>query len=109
MIVRLTHQSNERAQKASDVSVAAVRTGGNQQNMELVKKFSVPELRAVEILPKNRMIKPIQGKASHETMHALGFIHEHQRIDREDFIKINYENIASLCGPSESFYLLHNT
>lgn len=29
----------------------------------------------------------------HEVMHALGFIHEHQRVVRDQFLKVFYENI----------------
>ena len=41
------------------------------------------------------------GKVSHETMHALGFIHEHQREDRDDYIKVNYDNIAFKLGVNQ--------
>lgn len=30
---------------------------------------------------------------NHEIFHALGFYHEHQRSDRENYIKVKYENI----------------
>uniref|UniRef100_A0A3B3ZJV5 Metalloendopeptidase n=1 Tax=Periophthalmus magnuspinnatus TaxID=409849 RepID=A0A3B3ZJV5_9GOBI len=31
--------------------------------------------------------------AEHEFLHALGFMHEHQRFDRDDFVTINFTNV----------------
>ncbi|KAK2176354.1 hypothetical protein NP493_667g00011 [Ridgeia piscesae] len=35
------------------------------------------------------------GVLAHEIGHALGLIHEHQRYDRDDYISLNLDNIAS--------------
>ena len=34
-----------------------------------------------------------RGRSLHEFMHALGFLHEHQRADRDNFIDVHWENI----------------
>ena len=39
-----------------------------------------------------------KGKATHEILHAIGFVHEHQRPGRDEFIKVIIENIDERCG-----------
>ena len=40
------------------------------------------------------------GTAAHEMMHALGISHEHQRWDRDDWIRIDWEALAKFDTPS---------
>ena len=43
-----------------------------------------------------------QGIVIHELLHAAGFQHEHQRPDRDQYIKVIYENIEP--GHEQNFY-----
>ncbi|CAF1510752.1 unnamed protein product [Adineta ricciae] len=45
-----------------------------------------------------------QGPITHELMHTLDFLHEHQRPDRDQYIQINWENVAE---NSEDSFALH--
>lgn len=37
----------------------------------------------------------VKGNIMHELMHVLGFIHEHQRGDRDSYININWQNLMT--------------
>lgn len=41
----------------------------------------------------------VAGVVIHELLHALGFYHHHSRSDRDDFLKVNYENINPQAYP----------
>jgi len=36
-----------------------------------------------------------KGTVLHESMHAMGFFHEHTRLDRDNYVKINWQNIKA--------------
>jgi len=42
----------------------------------------------------------------HEIGHTLGFIHEQNRADREDYVQINFENIVD--GARDQFFIANN-
>jgi len=41
------------------------------------------------------------GRSLHEFFHALGFLHEHQRPDRDSFVDVHWENIRN--GHAQDF------
>src|SRR5581483_10099392 len=49
---------------------------------------SIPPVLTIDSLSR--------GQICHETGHLLGFQHEHQRIDRDSYITVNFANIC--CG-----------
>jgi hypothetical protein len=44
----------------------------------------------------------------HELLHALGQIHEHQRLDRDTFVVINTNNVGNMCGTGNNQSCTHN-
>lgn len=43
------------------------------------------------------------GVATHEVFHAMGFHHEHQRIDRDKYIRVQWESIKQTgCGANRN-------
>lgn len=49
----------------------------------------------IENIPISLLVmdEPTVGVAIHEWLHILGFNHEHQRPDRSDFIRVNFQNM----------------
>ena len=48
----------------------------------------------------------VLGTFQHETMHALGFIHEHARPDRDEHVDVHFENVEkSKCYNSHRIFL----
>lgn len=47
------------------------------------------------------------GIIAHEIGHALGFFHEHQRRDRDKYIRINGENLIK--GREALFAVIHSS
>jgi len=43
------------------------------------------------------------GNAMHELGHVIGFYHEHQRYDRDDYIKMYYDNLDGSQAASDSY------
>jgi len=42
------------------------------------------------------------GAVMHEVLHTLGFFHEHNRPDRDNFVTIHFDNIM----PSNSIFIM---
>ena len=56
----------------------------------------------IQVLNLNRECASSSGEVIHELLHTLGFYHEHQREDSDDYINIIWENVLD----SSKCYLL---
>ena len=57
----------------------------------LIGRWNMPEGQWVKLERNNYCLSP--GTVTHELIHSVGFWHEHQRPDRDDWVTINYDNI----------------
>ena len=48
------------------------------------------------------------GTAAHEMMHALGISHEHQRFDRDDWITIDWQALATFDTAESKKFLCYS-
>lgn len=50
----------------------------------------------------------VLGTVEHETMHSLGFIHEHSRPDRDSYVKVMWDNIEKREWANFNKYTVHD-
>ena len=91
-------------QNSTHISFIDISTKGTNGIKDYVtftastRNFSFPGKRIgiqyVELIPDNSK-NDLIGTALHEICHVIGLFHEHQRADRDQFVKINSNIIAS--------------
>ncbi|XP_065909427.1 uncharacterized protein [Dysidea avara] len=57
--------------------------------------------RSYEVYLSERCSTP--GNAMHELGHVIGFHHEHQRYDRDEYIEMNYDNLVDSKAANNSY------
>lgn len=79
-----------------NVNVDARLTGSVPPSLRLVSCFSgVGRLGDKQVVSLQRFGCVQNGIIQHELLHALGFYHEHTRFDRDDYVRIQFNNVPS--------------
>ncbi|RWS04091.1 zinc metalloproteinase nas-4-like protein [Dinothrombium tinctorium] len=86
--------------KATDVDFLVITEPGDDCASEVGRQGGSQKV----LLDKKQCLT--KGKILHELMHTLGFIHEHSRIDRDQFVEIDWSNIDD---DSEMNFKVHNS
>jgi len=86
--------------------VKFVKESGCYSHLGRVQSGFNPNFQKLSLNPgcwEIRRGQKASGVIVHELMHALGFIHEHSRSDRDDYIRMNFENVTNEPKGSEAW------
>lgn len=77
-----------RTNEVEYVNFTGITTNGNNTSFSGYKKGQHPDINITSFWWRENEWMP-----AHELGHVLGFAHEHQRWDRDDYLTVHYDNI----------------